>query len=351
LEAYCRGRATLEHEKRSTRREIRALLDRLGADSSDMIDRYRGALLGVAMGDALGMPLEGAPRDAHIVSDYEAGGPFQLERGQWTDETSMTCCVAYSLLKSGGFDPAHQLLCLSYWYRYAAYSSAENRVVDIGSTVKRALDAFLASGQLNPQSADPPSAGNASLTRLLPIVLYYYDDFEQCLHYAQQSSRLTHTAHEAIDACRYLAALLFGALRGESKSTLLAPYYTPVAGYWERFPLWPAIDSIARGEYQTLPRDQVKSSPYVVHTLEAALWAFHRTGDFRSGALEAVNLAGDADAAGAVFGQIAGAHYGEMTMPYQWVRWLESSHGFYHFAQDLLPASVVGQRMIGTAAR
>jgi hypothetical protein len=90
LEAYYRGRATLEHEKRSTRREIRALLDRLGADSSDMIDRYRGALLGVAMGDALGMPLEGAPRDAHIVSDYEAGGPFQLERGHWTDETSMT---------------------------------------------------------------------------------------------------------------------------------------------------------------------------------------------------------------------------------------------------------------------
>lgn len=351
LEAYFSGRSGLEFQGRSTRSEVRALLDSLGADSSDVVDRYRGAMLGVAIGDALGMPLEGRSRDTHTVADYEAGGPFQLERGRWTDETSMTCCVAYSLLKSGGFEPAHQLECLSYWYRFAAYSSVMNRVVDIGPTVKGALDAFLASGKPQAHTVDRPSAGNASLTRLLPIVLYYYDDFEQCLHYAEQSSRLTHTAVEAVDACRYFAAVLFGALHGESKSNLLAPHYTPVAGYWERFPLWHSIDGIARGEYQTKPRDQINSSAYVVDTLEAALWAFNRAADFRSGALEAVNLAGDADAVGSVFGQIAGAHYGETTIPYQWVRWLTAAHGFYHFAQDLLAASARIRRTEGNAER
>jgi len=343
LEAYFSGKADLEFLGRLTQNDVRALLYSLGADHSNMIDRYRGALVGVAIGDALGMPLEGSARDSRIVSDYEAGGPFQLDAGRWTDETSMTCCVAYSLLTSSGFDAEHQLLCLSYWYRYAAYSSVMNQVVDIGSTVKVALDAFVATGKPFTRNTERLSAGNASLTRLLPIVLYYFDDFEQCIHYAGQSSLLTHTAAEAVDACRYFAALLFGALKGESKSTLLAPYYSPVSGYWQRAPLCPAVDGIARGDYQASSRARINSSAYVVHTLEAALWAFYRTDDFRSGALEAVNLAGDADAVGSVFGQIAGAHYGEMTIPSRWITWLKDAHGFFHFAQDLLAAANFSQ--------
>jgi len=339
IEDYFSGRSSLAYQGRSTRAEVTALLQRLGADASSDIDRYRGAMLGVAIGDALGMPLEGGARDVRVVKGYEAGGPFQLERGRWTDETSMTCCVAYSLLKSRGFDAAHQLMSLSYWSRYAAYSSTMNRVIDVGPSVKAAIDAFLASGSPYSQSSHRPSAGNASLTRLLPIVLYYFDDFEQCLRYAEESSRLTHTAVEAIDACRYLAALLFGALSGVSKSALLSPYYAPTPGYWSRHPLCPAIDEIARGDYQRRSRDHIHSSAYVVHTLEGALWAFQQANDFQSGALEAVNLSGDADAVGSVFGQLAGAHYGEMSIPYAWVRPLAGAHGFYHFAQDLLAAS------------
>ena len=144
----------------------------------------------------------------------------------------------------------------------------------------------------------------------------------------RQSCLLTHGAVEAVDACRYFAALLFGALRGEDKSALLSPYYSPFSDYWKRFPLCPAIDGIARGEYKPKSRDQINSSAYVVLTLEAALWAFHRSNDFRAGLLEAVNLAGDADAVGSVFGQIAGAHYGEMTIPYRSISWLTEAHGF-----------------------
>jgi ADP-ribosyl-[dinitrogen reductase] hydrolase len=339
LEAYFSGKADLEFLGRFKKNDVRALLYSLGADHSDIIDRYRGALLGVAIGDALGMPLEGSARDAHVVNDYEAGGPFQLEAGRWTDETSMTCCVAYSLLTCNGFNPEHQLQCLSYWYRYAAYSSVMNRVVDIGASVKAALDEFLATGKPYTRNVERLSAGNASLTRSLPIALFYFDDFAQCMHYAEQSSLLTHTARETVDACRYITALLYGALKGETKSTLLAPYYSPVPGYWERSPLCPAIDGIARGDYQGKSRDRINSGAYVVHTLEAALWAFHRTSDFRSGALDAVNLAGDADAVGSVFGQIAGAFYGEMTIPTRWISWLTEAQGFYHFAQELLAAS------------
>lgn len=339
LPEYYSQRSLLEHQGTSSRDELRALLRRLGADNSDLIDRYRGTLLGGAIGDALGMPLEGALRDSRVVRDLEAGGALQLPRGAWTDETSMTCCAAYSLLNRGGFDATHQLQSLSYWYRYGAYSSVESRVVDIGQSVKRALDAFLASGSTEPDPFAAPSAGNASLTRVAPMVLFYLRNFDDCIEYAEKSSRLTHSAPEAIDACRYFAALLYGALNGESKAALLRPHYAPLVGFWEKHPLCPAIEEIASGEYKKKSRDQIVSSPYVVHTLEAALWTFERSSDFEHGALEAVNLAGDADAVGAVFGQLAGAHYGEMTLPYRWIKHLESSHGFYHFAQDLKQAA------------
>jgi ADP-ribosylglycohydrolase len=159
------------------------------------------------------------------------------------------------------------------------------------------------------------------------------------MEYAERSSRLTHSAPEAVDACRYFAALLFGAVKGEDRATLLAPHYSPLADYWARKPLCSAVDAIAAGSYKSKTRAQIESTSYAVHTLESALWAFHNTQDFSAGALEAVNLAGDADATGAVFGALAGAYYGEMQLPYAWVRWLSYVQGFYHFAQELLALS------------
>jgi ADP-ribosyl-[dinitrogen reductase] hydrolase len=339
LQEYLQARGGAQYEASLTGSmpdpaKLRATLVRLGADASVHIDRYRGAMVGLAVGDALGMPLEFAPRDQRYVDDMVAGGPFNLEEGQWTDDASMACCLAYSLITCHGFDPKHQMDCYTYWYRYGVYSSTE-KCFDIGNTVKAALDRYLATGDHYAGSTDPGTAGNGSLMRLVPVVLFYFHDFENAIHFAEMSSRTTHQATEAIDACRYFAALLFGALKGDDKAVLLSERYTPIPGYWDRFPLAPKIDAIARGAYKTKERKEIASTPYVVHTLEAALWAFHRHASFRAGALEAVNLAGDSDTIGAVFGQIAGAYYAETSIPSRWISKLTLGYGFYHFAQDL----------------
>lgn len=325
-------------------REVRAVLESLGADATEHMDRYRGAMLGLAVGDALGMPLEFEPRDRRTVSDLEAGGPFRLEKGQWTDDTSMACCLAYSLIERGGFDAAHQMECYSYWYRYGAYSS-NGECFDIGNTIRAAIERFLATGEAFAGSPDPKTAGNGSLMRLAPVVLFYFSDFEAVVRNAELSSRTTHQAVEAVDACRYFAALMFGALSGVDKATLLAGPYSPIPGYWERQPLCPSIDALARGSYRLKARAEISSTGYVVHTLEAALWSFANHHDFRSGALAAVNLAGDSDTVGAIYGQLAGAYYGETAIPYAWIQHITSVQGFYHFAQDLDAARPASSRV------
>lgn len=309
-----------------------------GADSSDKTDRSRGALLGLALGDALGVPLEFSQRDVRTVSGIEGGGLFKLKPGHWTDDTSMACCLAYSLLTQRDFDPAHQMQCYTYWYRYGAYSPTDE-CFDIGNATRTALERFLQTGEAYAGSEAASSAGNGSLMRLAPVPIFYIDSFEDAVHYSGLSSQTTHRAVEAVDACRYFGALIHGALNGVSKESLLDGLYAPGKGYWETHPLTATIKAVASGSYKTKSRSQISSSGYVVHTLEAALWAFHHTENFRDGVLAAVNLADDSDTVGAVFGQLAGAYYGETALPIEWLLRLHAVQGFYHFAQDLKLAS------------
>lgn len=313
------------------------------ADSSALADRSRGAMMGLMLGDALGMPLEFSARDAKHVSDLEKGGPFNLERGYWTDDSSLAFCTAYSLSKCAGFDPRHMMECYSFWYRYGVFSSTEE-CFDIGNATRHAIESYLRSGDPYAGSADPKTAGNGSLMRLAPIPIFYSDDFPRTVHFAAESSKLTHKAIEAVDACRYFAALLYGALNGESKEKMLDGLYSPEPDYWDLHPLTPSVKKIALGSYKNKARGEISSSGYVIDTLEAALWAFYRNDDFRSGALEAVNLADDSDTVGAVYGQLAGAFYGEMELPFDWMRKLYKLQAAYHFAQDLLQAKTENPR-------
>ncbi|MDQ1813099.1 ADP-ribosylglycohydrolase family protein [Massilia sp. CCM 9210] len=309
-----------------------------GADSSDQADRCRGALLGLALGDTLGVPLEFSQRDVKTVSGIEGGGPFKLAPGYWTDDTSMACCLAYSLITCRGFDPAHQMQCYCHWYRYGAYSPTGN-CFDIGNATRAALERFLQTGEVYAGSDAAQSAGNGSLMRLAPVPVYYFDSFENAVHYSGLSSQTTHKAIETIDACRYFGALIHGALHGVSKERLLTGLYSPVKGYWEAHPLTASIEAVALGSYKIKSRNEISSSGYVAHTLEAALWAFHHHDTFRDGVLAAVNLADDSDTVGAVFGQLAGAYFGETALPIEWLLKMHATQGFYHFAQDLKLAS------------
>jgi ADP-ribosyl-[dinitrogen reductase] hydrolase len=281
-------------------------------------ERYRGALLGLAAGDALGTTLEFTrPGSFAPISDIVGGGPFGLAPGQWTDDTSMALCLAASLVERGDFDLHDQITRYVRWWQ-TGYMSSTGRCFDIGNATRAALARFLETGEPRAGSSDPGSAGNGSIMRLAPAPLAYAADPQQAIGLAAESSRATHQAEAAVDACRYLAGLLVGAVRGASKDELLAPRYSPLPGLWEAQPLHPAIDAIAAGSFWAKEPHAIRGSGYVVDSLEAALWAFQRSSNFREGCLLAVNLGDDADTTGAVYGQLAGAFYGEAAIPQQW---------------------------------
>lgn len=275
-------------------------------------DRYRGALLGLAAGDALGTTVEFQPPGSfEPVTDIAGGGHFDLEPGQWTDDTSMALCLAESLVESG-FDPVDQLRRYVRWWRYG-YLSSTGRCFDIGVQTSQALRRFEETGEPFPGPTNPSKAGNGSLMRLAPVPLRYAAEPERAIELAGESSRTTHGAPTCVDACRFYAALIVGALQGRAKEELLDPAFElrPAS-------LDPEIAAVADGSYRRKEPPAIRGGGYVVHSLEAALWAFDRSSSFDEGALLAVNLGDDADTTGAVYGQLAGAHYGEEGIPQSW---------------------------------
>jgi ADP-ribosyl-[dinitrogen reductase] hydrolase len=282
-------------------------------------DRARGALVGLAVGDALGTTLEfRSPGTFEPITDMVGGGPFGLEPGQWTDDTSMALCLAESLVESGGFDPHDQLRRYVRWYR-EGHHSVTGACFDIGTTTRAALERFERTGEAAATASGRFSAGNGSIMRLAPVPIAFAKVPAEAIRLSGESSRTTHALPECVDACRYLGGLIVGALHGVGKDELLSPRWSPVPGSWVEAPLHPTIDAVAAGSFRTKSPPDIRGRGYVVDTLEAALWAFASTESFEEGALEVVNLGDDADTTGAVYGQVAGAHYGVASLPPQWL--------------------------------
>ena len=277
------------------------------------LSRYRGALLGLAVCDALGTTVEFSPPGTfEPVTDIVGGGPFGLKPGEWTDDTAMALCLAESLVERQGFDAADQMQRYVRWWRHGHLSST-GRCFDIGNTVRAALSEFERTGNPLAGSTSPHSAGNGSLMRLAPVPLFFGRRPAEAVHYAAESSKTTHGATEAVDACRLMAALIVAALDGASKNDLLdaALPHRPAK-------LSAVIAEVANGSYKVRQPPAIQGTGYVVRSLEAALWAFHHSSSFEEGALKAVNLGDDADTTGAVYGQLAGAHYGVEAIPQRW---------------------------------
>jgi len=279
------------------------------------LTRARGALLGLAVGDAVGTTLEFQPRGTfQPITNMEGGGPFDLMPGQWTDDTSMALCLGESLLACCGFDPVDQLRRYTRWWEEGHWSSV-GYCFDIGRTVTMALLEFQLTGNGFAGPTHAHSAGNGSIMRLAPVVLYYHPDFEAAEHFAAESSRTTHGAAEAVAACRILARILLAALEGKSKAEVLAAA-APAEWMSER------LREIAEGAYRGKPEGKILGSGYVVDSLEAALWTFARTHTYRDAVLAAANLGDDADTTAAVCGQVAGAFYGVDEIPAEWLELL-----------------------------
>ena len=284
----------------------------------DSHSRFLGALVGLAVGDAVGTTVEFQPRGSFSpVTDMVGGGPFHLRAGDWTDDTSMALCLGQSLLDCGGFDPVDQQEKYLRWWN-KGYMSSTGRCFDIGITVRGALSKYESTKEPFSGSSDPETAGNGSIMRLAPVPMFFASQPASAIEHSALSSRTTHQATAAIDACRYLGALLVGALNGASKAELVSRLYSPVPDSWLSKPLCPEIAEIASGSFHKKAASQIRGSGYVVHTLEAALWAFSTTDSFEAGCLKVVNLGEDADSTGAVFGQLAGSYYGYDGIPEKW---------------------------------
>jgi ADP-ribosyl-[dinitrogen reductase] hydrolase len=284
--------------------------------------KFRGCLLGLAVGDALGTTLEfTSPGSFTPLTDMVGGGPFNLAPGEWTDDTSMALCLAESLIEKGGFDPIDQLDRYVRWYR-TGYLSSNGRCFDIGITTCDALHRFERTREPYPGSDAPHTAGSGSLMRLAPVPMFYALYPGLALEKCADSSRTTHAAQQAVDACRYYGVLLVEALLGQPKKVLLSSPQTcefldaeamVVLGGLE-----PGILEVANGSFKLKQPPYIQGSGFVVRSMEAALWAFHNSTSFREGALLSANLGDDADTTTAIYGQLAGAYYGEQGIPEEW---------------------------------
>ena len=299
-------------------------------------DRVRGALIGLAVGDALGTTVEFQPPGTFApVTDMVGGGVFRLQPGEWTDDTSMALCLAQSLVDCRGFNARDQMTKYCDW-RQRGYLSSNGRCFDIGNTVSAALRRFVLSGKAMAGSAEPHTAGNGSIMRLAPVAMCWRRDADEAVRMAAESSRTTHAAPAAVDACRYLAALLVGAMGGAPKEEILSSHYEPSPGLWVREPLALDIARVAAGSFTAKSPPAIQGTGHAVASLEAALWAFRRGGSFEESVLLAANLGDDADTTAAVCGQLAGAHHGESAIPLRWREKLARREKISQLADDLV---------------
>ena len=304
------------------------------------LKRYLGSILGLAVGDALGAPVEfRSPGTFARVTEMMSGGSFGLDAGFWTDDTSLALCLAESLLEKGDLDLVDQLERYVRWYREGHLSST-GKCFDIGNTTRRAIHEFETSRSPYSGPTGPGTEGNGSIMRLSPVPLVYVRDFKEAVAKSGESSRTTHGAREAVDSCRFLGALIWGAISGVDRAVFLSSEYDAGSGYWLEDPLTGPVMDIARGSYKLKSPPEIKGSGYVIECLEAALWAFYNSDSFQEGCLLAVNLGDDADTTAAVYGQLAGAYYGVGGIPEEWVNTIHDRPLLESFAERLFTMAV-----------
>jgi ADP-ribosyl-[dinitrogen reductase] hydrolase len=279
---------------------------------SELLNRARGCVVGAAIGDALGMPLEFRLRRPLIdmVVDMESG---RLPAGSFTDDTEMALALAESLLVYQPLDPADLADRFLAWYRA--------NPADIG-THTRAVLSHIDHGMpwdvaaATVQQQHPEAAGNGSVMRCWPAAVVEWNHMEDLVIDSWQQSRVTHMHRDCTTACTFINVMIANMLRG----TLLdASFEVAKASVRVTPAMWTALDNLP-----TLRRGDLSNSGWVLHTLESALWGLFNFNSFEETVIQVANLGNDADTAASVVGALAGARYGLESIP---VRWLAALHG------------------------
>ena len=278
-------------------------------------DRFRGSLVGLAVGDALGATVEFKKPGSFVPpTELVGGGPFKLKPGEWTDDTSQALCLAESLVERGGFNAGN---CMSRLYRWMTqgHLSVNGKCFDIGTSASASLREFGRTG--DPYQGRPDRDTNGALMRLAPVPLTYAGLPGEAIRYAELATKMTHGGAETIAASRYLAGLLVGAACGAGHAALFPPgaLYVPCFDpqSW-RNALTDSVASVGRGEHPATPRAGFSA----LACLDAAIWAVRGAADFESAVCRAVALGEDSDTVGAVAGQLAGAIWGHRSIPQRW---------------------------------
>ena len=252
-------------------------------------DREKGMLWGLIVGDAFGSPIQFSPKDDHPwITEMVPCPVFKLPAGYWTDDGSMALCVMDSAVRKGGYDLKDIGNTFVKWLFEGYLSSVDGHAFDIGNATFSSVAAIRCGKLVNGRES---SQGNGSIMRFAPSYLLARAlKRPEIIH---EVSDLTHASQTVRTTCDELAAVLDEHLAGRRTT---------------------------RGPGAELTRADVPNSGWCIGTLQAALWAFNTTETFADGLIAAVNLGGDSDSIGAVYGQIAGAYYGYEAIPDRWVK-------------------------------
>jgi ADP-ribosyl-[dinitrogen reductase] hydrolase len=257
-------------------------------------ERFLGTMFGLAVGDAVAAATQfRRPGTFTPIGDMLGGGPFDLPRGAYSDDTAMALCLAESLLERDGFDARDQVQRYSRWQQ-DGYLTSTGQCVGITASTARALAlAKWRRGMVFPGSHDPEQLDPEPLSRIASIALFYFASLESTQQQAVDSSRITCQAPVVLDACRRLSRALNAALAGQPREKILA-------------------------EGGPINEASVQANNTAAAALNAALWAFSSTDNFRDAVLRAANVGGNSDVVATVVGQLAGAHYGASAIPASW---------------------------------
>ncbi len=303
------------------------------AGEPGIIERARGMMLGLAVGDSVGAPLEFGPRIASPIERREqtGGGPFDLPPGYWTDDSALAIALGKSLVACRKFDPHDVMARFLAYYRKGEYSSVPGTCVDIGVTTRQALERFARTGNPYQGLKGEDTSGNGALMRLAPLAVFSVDaSTDEAVHLAREQSKLTHGSEVCLDACAYMVQLLRLVLRGETDPLVLA---------LPRFQGHPDVLKAKVNLWGGTERRHIRSTGFVVDTLSASLWACSNSLDFERAVTLAVNLGGDSDTTGAVAGALAGAQHGAKSIPRRWLEPLAQRHRIGALALSLVRSS------------
>ena len=300
-------------------------------------ERFQGALVGLAVGDALAAHTQfRKPGSFTAVGDLLGGGPFDMPRGAWTDDTAMALLLAESLLAREGFDGHDQVQRFARWQR-EGYGSSTGQCVGISANVARALATAQYKRQPFAGSHDPEQLDKDPLSRVAAPVMYFFADVAGAVARAAESARITAQAPLVLDCVRLLAAMLHQALSGRDKQAVLRP----ARDSWATVTTRPEVLAVYDGTYSRRMPPEITGGGHILQALEAALWAFHHGETFREGALLAANLGRDSDVVCAVYGQLAGAFHGVSAIPGIWRNSLIKQEVVIETADRLLTHALV----------